>query len=255
MSGPPACAYTSKSKLPGSFLNQTTDTSDALLNFPIPEKDKALAVRVNVRVRKYMSKYDNSHDYEHIQRVVANASRIWHSDPTFADDLDPLVVFLGCLMHDVGDHKYLKIHQSGEQIKEKLLIKCGASKELAHKVQVIATHVSYTNEKKHPAEVLAVLRQHPELAIVQDADRLDALGPVGQARSFAFGGASRRFRRRTIHNQVRYIWEKLWQLPQLMKTAYGREEAERLWLWNVEFQKVWEQQTDVSNVLKTKTIV
>jgi uncharacterized protein len=197
-----------------------------------------------------MSKYDNSHDYEHIIRVVSNAARIWNSDPSFAQDMDPLVVFLGCLMHHVGDHKYLKPWEKGEQLKEKLLVKCGATKELAHKVQVIATHVSYTHEKKNPASILAVLRQ-PELAIVQDADRLDALGPVGQARCFAFHGASPRFRHKTIHTAVQYMWEKLWQLPSLMKTSFGREEAERLWEWNVAFQQLWEKQMDVSNVIQS----
>ena len=107
---------------------------------------------MNLKVRKHMSKYDNSHNYEHIQRVVANASRIWNSDRSFARDLDPLVVFLACLVHDVGDHKYLKVGQSGPKLKERMLKKCGASKELAHRVQIIATNVSYTNEVKNPAK-------------------------------------------------------------------------------------------------------
>ncbi|KAF2746788.1 hypothetical protein M011DRAFT_78817 [Sporormia fimetaria CBS 119925] len=233
-----------------SFLNSPRDISSALLDFPILDTDRGLAEQVNLRVRKYMTKYDNSHDYEHIQRVVANAARIWHSDPSFNNDMDPLVVFLGCMVHDVGDHKYLKPWQNGEQIKERLLVKCGATKELARKVQVVATHVSYTFEKNNPAAVLSVLRQYPELAIVQDADRLDALGPVGQARCFTFHGASPRFRNKTIHAAVQHMWEKLYQLPSLMKTSYGRTKAERLWKWNVEFQKAWERQMDVSNVLR-----
>lgn len=250
MSGPPAIAYSRNPTLPGSFLNSPTDVSSSLLLFSIPSKDQALAERVNAKVRKYMKRYDNSHDYEHIQRAVANGAHIWNSDPTFARNLDPLIVFLGCLMHDVGDHKYLRLGQSGEKIKEKMLIKCGASKELARKVQVIATHVSYTFEKNNPAAVLQVLREHPELSIVQDADRLDALGPVGQARCFAYHGANPKFRCKSIHMSVQYMWQKLWQLPQMMKTAYGRQKGEELWKWNVQFQKEWERETDVSKVLK-----
>jgi uncharacterized protein len=251
MTEPPAAAYTANPILPGSFLNSPRGISDALLTFPdLAESDLALAERVNIRVRKYMQKYDNSHDYEHIQRVVANAARIWCSDESFGKVMDPLVVFLGCMMHDVGDHKYLKPFQSGPKIKEKLLLKCGASPELSRKVQIIATHVSYTFEKKNPVEVLHVLRDYPELAIVQDADRLDALGPVGQARCFAFHGVSPRFKRMTIHAAVQHMWEKLYRLPSLMKTGYGREEAERLWKWNVGFQGEWERQTQVDNVLQ-----
>jgi uncharacterized protein len=195
MAGPPKEAYGPSTKLPGSYLNSPTTVSTTLLSFPpIPPKDAALAERVNMRVRKYMSRYDNSHDYEHIQRVVSNALLIWNSDATFATDMDPLIVFLACLMHDVGDHKYLKPWQDGKRMKERLLRKCGATKEVARRVQVIATNVSFTNEKRNPAGVLRVLREMPELAIVQDADRLDALGPVGQARCFAFHGACRKFR-------------------------------------------------------------
>ena len=194
MSGPPAAAYGS-SHLPGSFLNSPTAVTSSLRSFPpSPPQDQALAERGHIRVRRYMSRYDNSHDYEHICRVVSNALLIWNSDATFASTHDPLIVFLGCLMHDVGDHKYLKPWQDGAKMKEKLLLKCGASKEVARKVQVIATNVSYSNEKRDPAAVLGVLRENPELAIVQDADRLDALGPVGQARCFAYHGATETFR-------------------------------------------------------------
>lgn len=49
------------------------------------------------------------------------------------------------------------------------------------------------------------------------------------------------------------MWEKLWQLPSLMKTAYGRAEGQRLWEWNVQFQKEWEKAANFSHVLGGKS--
>ena len=48
------------------------------------------------------------------------------------------------------------------------------------------------------------------------------------------------------------MWVKLYQLPMMMKTSYGRKEAGRLWKWNVEFQKEYEKQIDVSHVLRVR---
>ncbi|KAF2016458.1 hypothetical protein BU24DRAFT_462611 [Aaosphaeria arxii CBS 175.79] len=248
--GAPSEAYGHNPKVPGPYLDSPQDVSSLLLVFPhLDPKDDALAERVCIRVRKYMKRYDNTHDYEHIQRVVANADRIWNSDPMFAIELNPLVVFLGCLMHDVGDHKYLRFWESGERIKEKMLIKCGASKQLARKVQIIATNVSYRNEKRRPGHVRRICNEHKELAVVLDADRLEALGPVGLARTFAFHGRSRQFRHTSIWGALQHNWEKLYELPSMMKTAYGRDEGQRLWKKTLEFTNEFSLQADISAVV------
>ncbi|ORX99811.1 hypothetical protein BCR34DRAFT_122900 [Clohesyomyces aquaticus] len=62
-----------------------------------------------------------------------------------------------------------------------MLMGCGASEELAERVQLIAKNMSF----------LSVLHAHPELRIVQDADRLNTLRPVGQGRCFTYGGAAK----------------------------------------------------------------
>ena len=170
--------------------------SDSQAPLPVPQvsikdEDKKLFASINSFVHEYMSKYDNSHDYQHILRVLSNTNRILQtelkSDPAIVYDTTAL--FLAALLHDVGDHKYAK---PGEDIENQIantLLRHNASSELAKKVQVIAKNVSYSNEVRNPDRVAAVVEQHPELAIVQDADRLDAIGVVGIARCFSFGAA------------------------------------------------------------------
>jgi uncharacterized protein len=131
-------------------------------------------------------------------------------------------------MHDIGDSKYANGQESKNQIAE-VLQSHGCPEPLALKVQVIAKNVSFSNEKKNPDAVRAVLNQHPELGMVQDADRLDAIGAVGIGRTFTYGGAKRGG---PMNNTVDHFVEKLELLETMMKTDEGkrlaRERTERL---------------------------
>jgi len=119
------------------------------------------------------------------------------------------------LLHDVGDHKYLQPSENAEnQIAEKLL-EYGATPDLAMKIQLIAKNVSFSNEIKNPRMMRAVLEQHPELGIVQDADRLDAIGAIGIGRCFAFGGA--KHPDRGMDGTIAHFTEKLERLESMMK--------------------------------------
>lgn len=195
---------------------------------PVPEEHKRLFQSVNTFVHAYMStpSHDNSHDYHHILRVLSNANRIYTSEVQAnpAANFDPASVFLAALLHDVGDHKYAKANEDVENQISNVLIERGASVELANKVQVIVKHVGYTNEVKNPQSVVDALKQYPELAIVQDADRLDAIGAVGVGRCFAFGGA--KGKGRPLMGAIEHFEEKLVKLPGMMKTKSGRELAE-----------------------------
>ena len=213
---------------------------------PIKDEDKKLFASINSFVHEYMSKYDNSHDYQHILRVLSNTNRILQaelkSNPSVVYDTTAL--FLAALLHDVGDHKYAKPGEDIEnQIADTLLLH-NASSELAKKVQIIAKNVSYSNEVRNPVRVASVAKQHPELAVVQDADRLDAIGVVGIARCFSFGAA--KMPEKPMDRAIEHFGEKLYNVAVMMKTTTGKEMAQKRHEVLKQFAKEWQEETHLS---------
>lgn len=124
-----------------------------------------------------------------------------------------------------------------------VLLDFGAPDALAAKVQAVVGAVSYSSELKDPAKVGRVMGRCPELAVVQDADRLDALGAVGIGRAFTYGGAvGGKGRGRGMGETIDHFTEKLERLEGMMKTEVGRgmarERTERLKI----FRGWWEEE-------------
>ncbi|KAH6722554.1 hypothetical protein DL95DRAFT_379803 [Leptodontidium sp. 2 PMI_412] len=219
----------------------------------------ALIPKVTAYVEKYMSKYDGSHDFNHIKRVVGLAHKIYteiiqaeEQSGLFEKEssLDLHVVTLAALLHDVGDKKYLEPGQKGETLVLATLLGFGAPEDLALKVQRIVLAVSYSSEIKDPGHVEAMIGKYPELAIVQDADRLDAIGAIGIGRTFTFGGAKNA---RDMGETIQHFDDKLVRLESMMKTAPGkrmaRERTERLKV----FKGWWEEeQREAEGLLRRK---
>lgn len=197
-------------------------------------------------VTEYMSQFDASHDHYHIKRVVGLAQTIedrerkLHPTKEYRSDL----VVLCSLLHDVGDGKYVKPEQDGKTMAKEILLKFGADTALASDVQDIINNVSYSVEIKDPSKVQECLDRYPELGIVQDADRLDAIGAVGVARCFAWTG---RWEKSSLQDGIDHFQDKLVKLESMMKTESGKSmaavRAERLntfrnwWVDEVEIQK------------------
>ncbi|KAF2266111.1 hypothetical protein CC78DRAFT_166095 [Lojkania enalia] len=196
-------------------------------DLPIRESDRSLFASINIVVHDYMSSpdHDNSHDYYHILRVLSNANRILQAElnSNRGQAYDTSAIYLAALLHDVGDHKYAKPGEDVENQIADILKEKGADNELANKVQVIAKHVGYTNEVKNPQSVVDVLARYPELAIVQDADRLDAIGAIGVGRCFAYNGANSKGYPMSV--AIDHFGDKLYKLAGMMKTVTGREMA------------------------------
>ncbi|KAI1433264.1 hydrolase [Xylaria sp. CBS 124048] len=203
---------------------------------------ESLIAEVTGYVKDYMANYDASHDFNHIRRVVHLARHIQASTPGTSRD----VVILAALLHDVGDKKYLKPGEDGARLVHDVLTSLGAPAGLASKVQAICHGVSYSSEVKDPARVVELIKEYPELAVVQDADRLDAIGAVGIGRTFTYGGA----KGRPMEQTMAHFEEKLLRLEGLIKTDAGRQLAkqrtDRLRL----MQQWWADETDgVDNAL------
>ncbi|GAB1191967.1 hypothetical protein APSETT444_001151 [Aspergillus pseudonomiae] len=207
-----------------------------------------LIPEISAFVTKCMASHDPSHNPQHVHRVVSLAQKILARETARAASVyDAEVVHLAALLHDIGDRKYLSqvaaISASiqgraaeEEAVDPQRLVYCvlvahGAEEALAEKVQMIVSHVSYTTERAKPEEVGRLIREgYPELAIVQDADRLDA---IGAGKNFCPEGMW------VMDNAIEHFEEKLVRLESMMKTETGREMARVRTARLKEFQEWW----------------
>lgn len=184
-----------------------------------------------------MHAHDPSHNPAHVHRVVALAHRILARERALHPEIpyDQTTVTLAAILHDINDRKYASAVANADADASPVrtaLLQHGATQEVAERVDVITAHVSYSTEKKIP-DVVARLRDegYPELAIVQDADRLDALGAVGVGRCFTYLGASavRDGRKGEgmpgLDDAIEHFHDKLERLQGMMKTETGRKMA------------------------------
>ncbi|KAK8089242.1 hypothetical protein PG997_004203 [Apiospora hydei] len=200
--------------------------------------DGDLVASVTAFVKDYMSNYDGSHDFNHIQRVLG-LSRYIYTHATNKETLDLHAIVLSALLHDVGDKKYLQPGQDASTMVHKLLLSLGADEQLAQKVQTICLGVSYSSEIKGPARVQHLIRSHPELAVVQDADRIDAIGAVGIGRCFTFGGTKPD---RSMDDSIQHFEDKLVRIQCMMKTDTGRELAKQRTERLLQFREWWNEE-------------
>ena len=195
--------------------------------------------------QEYMSRFDMSHDFNHVLRVLELAKYIL-GEELLANPWKKIhkqTVFLAALLHDVGDSKYAQPGEHSEHIIEGLLQRHGCPPRFVAKVALIVQHVSYSNEVRRPQLVKAILGAHPELAIVQDADRLDAIGAVGIARVFSYGAA--KAPERGMQGCIDHFSDKLEKIEGMMKSETGkrlaRERTQRL----QEFRGWWKDEVDL----------
>lgn len=184
-------------------------------------------------VQNALKDAEGGHDWWHIHRVHLNAKRI-----AFSEDVDTLVVELSALLHDISDSKFNGGNETlGAEIAADFLKSQGLSpNRIEHVVQII-NHISFKGGKEQR------LFYSKELGVVQDADRLDAIGAIGIARCFNYGG----FKGSEIYNpsvppnmnmskeeykkggqpSINHFYEKLLLLSDLMNTETGRALAEQ----------------------------
>lgn len=203
---------------------------------------------VSERVIDIYRQFDASHDYDHILRVMKNAEEIARTMP----EADMTVIKLAVLLHDIDDPKYKEIGNSSPL---ELLRSAGAPDELTTKILETIRSVSFNGGNEE--EIVSI-----EGAIVRDADRLDAIGAIGIARTFAFGGARGRklydvdeiartemsedeYRSKETAS-VTHFYEKLLLLKSLMVTEEGKRLAGERHAFMVAFLEQLQSETGLA---------
>ena len=216
-------------------------------------------------VGELMSKppFDASHNYDHVCKVHQIALNLLHSESLDHPEIhyDRTIVTLGALLHDALDHKYLPVpsiwttlwttfrgfwKKSTPATPLDFLLSISCPPETAQVVQVICDAVSFSRERKEPDVIRGIIASHPELAIVQDADRLESLGAMGIARAFTFG-ASPRGGARDMDFTMTWLPERSTEVAAMMKTDMGKREA-RAGLEKIMTFQSWYQAEKQGNV-------
>ena len=160
-------------------------------------------------VSKLLENNAGGHDASHSLRVYNNALAIAENEP----GCNLTVVSLAAILHDADDHKLFD-HENNENTRE-FLKENGVSDELTEEICRAINSVSFSKNRGKKPETI-------EGMIVQDADRLDAMGAIGIARTFAYGGEHGR----SIEESVQHFHDKLLLLKDEMNTETAKKLAE-----------------------------
>lgn len=188
-------------------------------------------------VRDYFKKEGTGHDWWHTQRVRDLALKIAKHE-----EGDLFVVEMSALLHDIGDYKFFNGNeQQGQSVLAQFLHSLHLLPEITRNILDIAINISYmktlTGEKPFSDS-----RKSPEFMAVSDADKLDAIGAIGIARAFTYGG----YYHRPIYDpaippnpdisqeeyitteapSINHFYEKLLKLKDMMYTDYGKQLAQ-----------------------------
>ncbi len=192
-------------------------------------------------VKETLKGAEGGHDWFHIERVFKNTQLIAASE-----SVDSLVVSLGALLHDIADSKF---HNGDETVGPRkarvFLEEIKVSEETIEHVVKIIENISFKggNVKQQFKSL--------ELDVVQDADRLDAIGAIGIARCFNYGG----FKNRALYDPeidpqmnmtkeeykasktptINHFYEKLLLLKDRMNTKTGKQIANKRHLFMEQF--------------------
>ncbi|WP_442601305.1 DUF4269 domain-containing protein [Paenibacillus sp. KN14-4R] len=194
------------------------------------EEKAAILTRAHEYVQDQLKHDASGHDWWHIYRVVQTAKTIAKQEKANA-----FVCELAALMHDLADDKVIASEEEGlANIKTWLVSNRVDAKSIEAVLEIITT-MSFKGGNRPPIRTL-------EGKVVQDADRLDAIGAMGISRVFAYSGAKQRI----IHDPairprenmttaeyrsgedtaINHFYEKLLKLKDLMNTNYGKQMAD-----------------------------
>lgn len=185
----------------------------------------------------------SGHDYFHIYRVYRTALYIAERE----NGADKYIVSLAALLHDVDDWKFTDTNETNTSNIEKFLRSVDADDDTIERVCAIIKKISFKGG------VVDSTQTTIEGKIVQDADRLDAIGAIGIARTFAYGGSKNRMMydpsikpktfktldevKNEKNHTINHFYEKLLKLKDMMNTETGKKLAKERHEFMEEFLK------------------
>ncbi|MGJ9381614.1 phosphohydrolase [Salipaludibacillus neizhouensis] len=199
-------------------------------------------------VQKLFEKDSSGHDWYHTDRVRKNARMIAQKE-----EADLFICELASLLHDAGDDKFHESEESGRIFVVSWLEKENVPYLTIKQVMAVIDTVSFKGGNNRQPDTI-------EGKIVQDADRLDAIGAVGIARTFMYAGnkgdamhipdkshrteMTKKEYREGTSTSINHFYEKLLTLSALMKTKTGKDLAKKrhefLELYLEQFHEEWE---------------
>ena len=177
-------------------------------------------------VKTLFQNNSGGHDVEHTMRVYRNAMRIAERER----EADIEIISLAALLHDADDHKLF--HTVDNANARGFLSSQAVAPEKVEAIITAINSVSFSQNRGKRPESL-------EGMIVQDADRLDAIGAVGIARTFAFGGEHGR----SLDSSIQHFHEKLLLLKDEMNTETAKKIAEERHAFMLEFLERYQKET------------
>ncbi|WP_407404782.1 HD domain-containing protein [Chryseobacterium sp.] len=202
-------------------------------------------------VKEKLEGAEAGHDWFHVERVWKLSKKIAEAEECSTD-----VVELAALLHDIADPKF---HNGDETIaltiSRDFLVLQGIEELVIEQVLFIIQNISFKNRGEVPQDLPI------ELKIVQDADRIDAIGAIGVARTFNFGGfknnlmyhpdippklgMSKEEYKKSNGTTINHFYEKLLLLKDLMNTNEGKKIAEKRHVFMLNFLEQFLQEWNV----------
>ncbi|WP_420571423.1 HD domain-containing protein [Kordia sp.] len=194
------------------------------------EKEKIIEQTISF-VQKTLEHAEGGHDWFHIERVYKNTLLIAKEE-----SVDTFIVSLGALLHDIADAKFHNGDETvGPKVARNFLERIAVAEDVIVHVENIITNISFKGgnfDQKFTS---------PELAVIQDADRLDAIGAIGIARTFNYGGfknhklydpaikpnlnMTKEEYKKSTAPTINHFYEKLLLLKDKMNTKTGKQIA------------------------------
>ena len=199
-------------------------------NLLMNSKEKVIQNTINY-VKSVLKDAEGGHDWWHIYRVWNTAKQI-----SIQENADGFIVELGALLHDIADSKFYEGDETiGPNLAKRFLVSQEVEEQTINHIVNIIENVSFKGGKERQQF------HSKEFYVIQDADRLDAMGAIGIARAFNYGG----FKNREIYNpeikpnlkmskeeyknseapSLNHFYEKLLLLKDRMNTETGKQLA------------------------------